>query len=190
MSSEREGSQHSPVTSDDIRRRVVEAVHDAKTGRQPLGGHGELDIYLALLQDRLPVYVGTRRDLLMSVGQASVEKNLTLVALATIDFYRAVLPAKISVLADPAQLARLKQIMQSHEMGQRRADQAIAVYLQNEQEAGRIAPDVHPSGSARLLISACLNYVFTCLLAYGDTAPPAEDYVAEAVLALRLTPPR
>lgn len=84
------------------------------------------------------MYAGTRHDLLASVGNAGVEKNLALVGLATIDFYRSILPAKISVLADSDQLARLRQIMRSHEMGQSRADHAIAVYLQDEQRAGRI----------------------------------------------------
>lgn len=187
MSLEHRGVQHEPaVSADEIRRRVVGAVHDVMNVGPPLSGHAQLDVYLALLQDRLPVYVGTRHELLASVGRASVETNLILVGLATIDFYRTILPAKISVLADSVQLTRLRQISRSHEMGQSKADQAIAGYLRTEKEAGRIAADVDPSGTARILVAACLNYVFTRMLSGDDTASAAEEYISEIVRALRL----
>ncbi|RKS70792.1 TetR family transcriptional regulator [Actinomadura pelletieri DSM 43383] len=173
--------------ADLVRRRVVEAVSDAMSSVRHVE-HGELHLYLALLQDRLPIYVGTVTDLHSQVGQADVCKNLMLVAEATIGFYREVLTAKAAVLASPAQLVRLREVMLPRQLGPHQAEQAVAAYLRQEQELGRVAADVETLGTARLLLGACLNHVFTVLLLGDDILPPCEEYVADLVRALRLTP--
>lgn len=167
---------------------MVEAVHDAKSPGRQLTSHAELDLYLALLQDRLPVYVGANTDLLANVGRATVESNLIWAARATIDFYGGVLAAKVSVLARQAQLVRLREVMRPRELGPHRAADAIAEYLREEQKGGRVAADVEPLAAAQLLIGACVNYEFTRMLQGADEVPSREDYVTDMVRGLRLNP--
>lgn len=175
------------VPADVIRRRVVEAVSDSMRSVEHID-HGELHLYLALLQDRLPVYVGTMTDLLAQAGQADVHKNLMMVAEATIGFYSEVLAAKLAVVASPKQLVRLRQVMKPRQLGPHEAEGALAAYLRQEQELGRIAADADPLGSARLLIGACLNYVFSVMLLGDDVLPPRQEYATHLVQGLRLSP--
>ncbi|TMR07357.1 hypothetical protein ETD83_01010 [Actinomadura soli] len=173
--------------ADRVRRRVVEAVSDSMRSVQHRE-HGELHLYLSLLQDRLPVYVGTVADLLSHVGQASVHKNLVMVAEATIGFYNEVLAAKVAVLANPVQLVRLRQVMEPRQLGPHQAENSVAAYLQKEQELGRVAARVEPLGAARLLIGACLNCAFTVLLLGDDALPPRHEYATGLVHGLHLSP--
>ncbi|RAY13783.1 hypothetical protein DPM19_19210 [Actinomadura craniellae] len=169
-----------------MRRIVVEAVSDTRFSAQPASGQGHLDVYLALLQDSLPVYVGVMSDLLGQAGQATVRGNLTTAAQVTIDFYRSLFPAKLPVLASPAQLIRLRQVMRAGGFGPERGDEAIADYLRREQKLGRVGPDVDPLAVARLLTGGCLGYVYNMTLMGGDDLPSGEEYAAGIAHGLRL----
>lgn len=173
--------------ADGVRRLVVEAVSASMRAVQNTE-HGDLHLYLSLLQDRLPVYVGTVADLLSHIGHAGVRKNLVMVAEATISFYSEVLAAKVAVLASPAQLVRLRQVMQPRQLGPHQAEQVVADYLRQEQELGRVAADVDLVGAARLLIGACLNYAFTVLLLGDHAMPPRHEYAAVLVQGMRISP--
>jgi hypothetical protein len=165
---------------------VVAAIHEA--GRSPQQvGHAELDLYLALLHDRLPVYVAALSQHLTPGGQASVAETLVRVVRATMDFHGDVLPAKISVMAEPAGRARFRQAMRPHEIGPHRTEQTIAEYLRRERENGRVATDVDPVAIARILIASSLDYTLTSMLD-GSALPAREDYAADTVRALRLGP--
>ena len=169
--------------ADGVRRRVVEAVSDSMRSVQNTE-HGELHLYLSLLQDRLPIYVGTVADLVSHAGEASVRKNLEMVAEATISFYSEVLAAKVAVLASPAQLVRLRQVMRPRQLGPDQAEHAVAAYLRQERELGRLSAEVDPVGAARLLIGACLNYAFSRLLLGDDALPPRHEYATVLVRGL------
>lgn len=173
--------------ADDARRRVVGAVQDAGLATNT-GDRAELDLYLALLQDRLPVYVGTLADLFADVGVGSVRERLVMAARATIDFYCGILAAKVSVFARPSQLVRLRQVMRAREMGPQRSEETIATYLREEQKLGRVSADAEPLASARLLIGGGLNYAFVRMLKGEVYMPPTEDYAADIVRGLRLDP--
>lgn len=173
--------------ADDARRRVVSAVQDARLATHT-GDRAELDLYLALLQDRLPVYVGTLSELLAEAGSATVQKRMVMVARATMDFYAGVLAAKVSVFARPSQLARLRQVMRTRQMGPQRADERVAAYLREEQKLGRVALEVEPLAAARLLIGGSLNYAFIRMLMGESEIPPADEYAADMVRGLRLDP--
>ncbi len=103
-----------------MRRQVVEMAADTlrpSAGRSPERtrpgdhGHADTDLYLALLQDQLPVYVRAMMDLRAGIGQGSVRDSLLPVARATFDFYCQVLGAKVKIIADPDQLVRLRERM-------------------------------------------------------------------------------
>ena len=97
---ERRASVARASPPDYVRRQVVEMAADtlravpagspeasgpASGSRYGEHGHAATDLYLALLQDQLPVYVRTMMDLRARVGQGSVRESLLPVARATFD---------------------------------------------------------------------------------------------------------
>jgi hypothetical protein len=164
---------------------------DAPNGAWPgiaSAGHATADIYLAMLQDRLPVYVHSLSAATARAGYGTVDENLSLMARATIDFYAAILPVKVSVLAVPAQLIGLRHAMKARGLGPDRAEDAVAGYLRDEQQLGQVAADADPRASARLLLGACLSYSFSAMLLGNDGIPPPAEYVPGVVRGLRLAP--
>lgn len=161
-------------------RDAGSAVGDAPSGHVGAG------IYLALLQDRLPVYVHSLSAATGQAGYGSVEGNLSQAARATIDFHRTILPVKVSVLAVPAELVELRHAMKARGLGPGRAEDAVSWYLREEQQLGRIAADADPRASACLLLGACLSYSFTAMLLGHESVPPLDEYVPDVVQGLRL----
>jgi hypothetical protein len=188
----------SAIRASQIRREVIEAAGDMKLGtrnsergflvsREP-GDGGVLDPYLALLQDRLPVYVHALADLSNSVGQGSVEHQLRRAARADIDFHYVVLAAKMAIVSRPDQLVRLREAMRRQRMGPRAAEDRLTRYLEEEQLIGRVAADISARSVARLLLGASMNYAFTAILMGDDYLPPRDEFVADIVRGLRLSP--
>jgi hypothetical protein len=151
------------------------------------GGRAATDLYLALLQDRLPVYVQTLKDLRARSGHGCVRGNLLRVAAATLEFYCGMLGAKVSAIADPEQLIRLRDLMKRRGLGPAAAHGVLADYLRDEQRGGRMPADVAADSVASLLIGGCLSYAFTRLLMGEDDLPPRDAYAAGLVQALRVS---
>ncbi len=162
------------------------AASDARLGGAPTG-HAAVDFYLAMLQDRLPVYVHSLSAAIARAGHGSVEENLSLIARATIDFYAAILPVKVSVMAVPAQLVGLRHAMKTRGLGPGRAEDAVTGYLQDEQHHGLVPADADPRASARLLLGGCIGYSFSVMLLGDDCVAPPDEYVSSLVRGLRLT---
>lgn len=190
-----------PAAPDHIRHQVVELATEAQRsarisgsdrhGAGPArggdrGGHAATDLYLALLQDKLPVYVRSMVDLRRGIGQGSVRDSLLPVARATFDFYASILGAKVRVIADPDQIVLLRDTMRERGLGPAAARDILAAHLCEEQELGRVDADVSPDATASLLIGACVNYAFTALLMGEADLPPREIFIASLVGALRL----
>jgi hypothetical protein len=186
---------------DEIRRRVVDMAADRSVGDEmQLGSANDfmysadpndraaLDLYLALLQDRLPILVRAMSELQAGAGRGTVEGNLVPVAQATVNFYSEILSVKLSVLNKPAQLVRLRKLMQKRGMGPDIAVERVGSYLRAERKLNRIGDDVDAAAVARLLVGACVNYVFTELIIGEGGQPPREEFVVDVVRALRLNP--
>jgi hypothetical protein len=185
---------------DRIRRQVVGMAADTQRGGPGAGpgpggpgrypgvsaDHAATDLYLALLQDRLPVYVQTMKDLRGRAGEGCVPGNLLPVAAATLDFYCGILGAKVGVIADSGQLVRLRELMKTRGLGPAAGHRALAGYLRDEQQGGRLTADVTAESIASLLIGGCLSYAFNQLLMGEDDLPPREAYLTGLVQALRL----
>jgi hypothetical protein len=150
------------------------------------GDHAATDLYLALLQDRLPVYVQTLKDLRGRAGQGCVPGNLLPVAAATLDFYCGILGAKVGVIADSGQLVRLRDLMKARGLGPAAGHHVLADYLREEQQGGRLTADAAAESIASLLIGGCLSYAFSQLLMGEDDLPPRQAYITGLVQALRL----
>jgi AefR-like transcriptional repressor, C-terminal domain len=189
-------------TTDSVRREVVEVAAELMRGGTGSGASGHpastgsgyaadssdqsaMNLYLALLMDRLPVFVRTMIELESRAGEGTVEENLQPVALATIQFYCEILSAKVSVFTNPDQLLQLRRVLRSRDMGPHNTHTRIAAYLDEEQRLGRVAADLDCTASARLLVGGCINYAFTKMLL--DEVEPREEFVHQAVRGLRLT---
>lgn len=168
------------------RRKVVNAAADLMRSSLPVFDGGPLHHYLALLQDRLPVYVRVMKDLDAQVGRGDVAQNLIAIARATIGFYSDTLAAKVSVCAQPDLLYQLRGIMRTRGIRPEAAHDTVASYLGKEQRLGRVATEVDCQATARLLIGACLEYAFNRMVS-GEGSPD-EAYAKEIVHGLRLTP--
>ncbi len=168
-------------------KSLASAVNDTRFGGPP--GHAAADFYLAMLQDRLPVYVHSLSTATARTGEGRVEENLSLIARATIDFYAAILPVKVSVLAVPAELIELRHAMKARGLGPDRAEDGVTGYLQEEQRLGQVPADADPRACARLLLGACVSYSFSAILLGDDRVMPAGEYVPSIVRGLRLTTP-
>jgi hypothetical protein len=184
-------------SSDSVRRQVAEIAGELTRGGGATGmagqnrpgdssGQTEMTLYLALLADRLPVFVRTMTGLAAQVGQASVEANLTPVGHATIQFYGHILAAKIGVFTRPDQLLQLRRVLKSRDLGPHNTYILVSAYLEKERALGRIAADVDCTASAHLLIGACVNYAFTRMLL--DEVTPVDAFVEQTVRGLRLAP--
>jgi hypothetical protein len=191
MNSDGAPDRPSPPSTDSVRRQVVDVAAELMRGAGgPGAGQGDassaMNVYLALLTDRLPVYVRTMVSLESQVGRATVEQNLTPAAQATIQFYGQILAAKVSVFTRPDQLLQLRRVLKARGLGPHNAYVAVSYYLERERALGRVASDVDCTASAQLLIGACVNYAFTRML-LDDVTPP-ERFVEQAVRGLRLAP--
>jgi hypothetical protein len=196
MNADATSQSPSPVskTTDHVRRQVVDVAAELMRGTPAAAGsrygtdsadHSAMNLYLALLMDRLPVYARTMIDLEARVGEGSVEQNLLPIGLATIQFYCEILAAKVSVFTRPDQLVQLRHGLRSRDLGPQSGHTRVTAYLDGERRLGRIAAQVDCEAAAQLLVGACLNYAFTKLLL--DDVPPREAFVEQAVRGLRLT---
>jgi hypothetical protein len=190
MNSDAGAEPSSPPTTEAVRRQVVdiaaELARPADAGARPhgLSGPSSMNLYLALLSDRLPVYARTMTDLRARAGTGEVAQNLMTAARATIQFYGEILSAKVSVFTEPEQLLQLRRALRARELGPHNAPHAVTSYLEEERALGRVAGDVDCAAAAHLLIGACVNHAFTAMLLEDVT--PIEPFIAQAVGGLRL----
>ncbi|MCO5988739.1 TetR/AcrR family transcriptional regulator C-terminal domain-containing protein [Actinoallomurus spadix] len=169
---------------DAVRHQVLGAAADILRPAPPGSDPSAVTLYLALLQDRLPVFARVMKELGERVGRGEVAGNLFAAAQATIAFYREILAAKVSILASSDQIVRLRQVFQSHDLGPQAAYAEVAGYLEGERGLGRIAADVDCVAAARLLIGACFNHAFMKML-LGD-GPEDDAFVEQMIGGLRL----
>lgn len=185
-----------PASAADARRSVI-AIADAlrresETTRERLATAGQpagpqqTDLFLAMLQDRLPVYVAIVERLNASVGTGTVPGNLVPVARATMDFWAEVLAAGITAFGSPETVMRLRTLMRGQGIGPQTAIAAVAYYLKRERAAGRLPADLEASDTARLLLGACVDQAFFELVLGADALPGRDDSAHRLVAALRL----
>lgn len=167
-----------------VRHRVVQIASEVSSSGR-IDESTEIRLYLALLQDGLPVYARAMATLTGQVGHGDVHENLDAAVQATIDFYRRILATKVAIFTQPAQLARLRRLMYERGLSPRTATEEFAAYLAGEQRLGRVAAEVDPLATSRLLQGAAVNYVFTTLL-LGQDGSDRADYVHSIVAGARV----
>ncbi|MGP3913534.1 hypothetical protein [Nonomuraea sp. 10N515B] len=149
---------------------------------------GSVDHFLALLQDRLPLWLSILHALSDRVGKGCVSDNLLPVAQAGIDYYIDVQSAALPVFTSPNVTVRFRQAIRDNGLGPRTETAPLAAYLAAEQRLGRVRSDVDPEASARLLIAGCFHRAYIEMFVGAEAGPTCEASAVEIVRELRLEP--
>ena len=135
---------------------------------------GKEELFLAVLGERLPPFVGLIRAFPGRAGTGTVAGNLAEVARAALAFYRQAVPMGASFFADPGLLARHRALLRERGAGPHRANEAVAAYLRAEQHRGRVRADADPAALADLLLGACLLRAYWSEF-LAEAAPPEDE---------------
>lgn len=145
-----------------------------------------VDMFLALLQDRLPVWLRILDDLMYLVGKGRVNDNLLPITRAGIDYYSEVQSAALPAFTSPSVTVRFREAMRDSDIGFMSEVVPLAEYLTAERRAGRISPEVDPLASARLLLAGCFRHAYYETFIGADCLPSRDDSAEEIVRELRL----
>ncbi|MEV0587798.1 hypothetical protein [Nonomuraea sp. NPDC050310] len=147
---------------------------------------GPVDHFLALLQDRLPLWLRILHNL--TPGQGEVQDNLRFAARAGIDYYVEVQSAALPAFIEPSVTVRYREAVRDSELGPMAEIVPLSVYLEAEQRRGRVDASVDPTGSARLLLAGCFQHAYYEMFMGADAGHSRDAAAAEIVRALRLEP--
>ncbi len=180
----------------DTRRRVLEmgtfmkrqdgenALHPGVRGSAVPGQ--SVDLFLALLQDRLPVWLKILDDLMHLVGKGSVADNLLPIARAGIDYYAEVQSVALPAFTSPSVTVRFREAMKDTRLSPMSEVVPLTDYLAAEQRAGRVSPRVDPVATARLLLAGCFRHAYYELFVGTDFVPSRDESAEEIIRELRL----
>lgn len=99
--------------SQDTRRRVLEMAVSLRDDRPG----GSVDHFLALLQDRLPLWLSILHAVSDRIGKGCVADNLLPVAQAGIDYYIDVQSAALPAFTSPNVTVRFRQAIRDNGLG-------------------------------------------------------------------------
>jgi AcrR family transcriptional regulator len=125
-------------------------------------------IFVAVLHERLPSLTSTLAEL--TPGAQSVERNLTTLARAALDFYLRSFPISVSVFSSRAFLTAHAAALRAVDAGPDRPLAGVVRYLAAERAQGRVRDDADLDAAAALLLGACFQRVF---LLQFEEEPPA-----------------
>ncbi|WP_146616020.1 TetR/AcrR family transcriptional regulator C-terminal domain-containing protein [Nonomuraea aridisoli] len=170
--------------SQDARRRILEMALALRGDRSG----GSLDHFLALLQDRMPLWLSILHGLSHRAGKGEVAGNLLQAARAGIDYYLAVQSAAQPAFTSPSVTVRFREALREAGLGPEAEVAPVAAYLEAERRLGRVRPDVDPEASARLLLAGCFHQAHLEMFA-GASDDLERDAGARAIVReLRLEP--
>jgi hypothetical protein len=149
---------------------------------------GSVDHFLALLQDRLPLWLSILHDLSHHVGKGCVSDNLLPIARAGIEHYIDVQSAALPAFISPDVTVRFRQAIRDAGLGPGTETAPLTAYLAAEQGLGRVRSDVDPEASARLLLAGCFHRAYIEMFLGADAGPTREASAREIVRELRLEP--
>ncbi|WP_155126613.1 hypothetical protein [[Actinomadura] parvosata] len=170
--------------SQDTRQRVLQMAVSLREDRPG----GPVDYFLALLQDRLPLWLSILHDLSHRAGKGSVSGNLLPVARAGIDHYIDVQSAALPAFTSPNVTVRFRQALRDTGLGPQTEIAPLAAYLAAEQRLGRVRADADPDASARLLVAGCFHRAYIEMFVGADACPARDVSAREIVRELRLEP--
>jgi hypothetical protein len=153
--------------------------------RDATGGQA-VAMFLALLQDRLPVWLRILDNLTHLVGKGRVNDNLLPIARAGIDYYLEVQSAALPAFTSPTVTMRYRRAMRDTGLGPMPEIAPLAEYIAAERAIGRVGDGVDPVGSARLLLAGCFQHAYYEMLVGTGYGPSSDDAAEEIIAELRL----
>ena len=145
----------------------------------------KVELFLAVLAERLPDLVGLLTRLPDKTGHGVVAEHLQEVATRAIRFYERVFPMVASIFAEPAVLARYRAALAAIGAGPHQANEALAAYLGAERELGRVDASVDPEAGAAMLLGACFQRAyFSAMTGIPITSAERTHFAANLVTSL------
>lgn len=139
------------------------------------------ELFVAVLQERLPRLGPLLRRLAEDPGERPVEENLTEIARLASHFYAQSFPIAASLYAETKLKRRHEDAMQEMGTGPHVPIEALDAYLRTERDAGRIAPGADTFAAASLLLGACAQRAFAYDATVGKQPPQPVDEFAAAL---------
>lgn len=139
------------------------------------------ELFVAVLQERLPRLGPLLRRLAEDPGERPVEENLTEIARLASHFYAQSFPIAASLYAETKLKRRHEDAMQEMGTGPHVPIEALDAYLCTERDAGRIAPGADTFAAASLLLGACAQRAFAYDATVGKQPPQPVDEFAAAL---------
>ncbi|MEU2561786.1 TetR/AcrR family transcriptional regulator [Streptomyces longispororuber] len=136
------------------------------------------DLFVRVLQERLPRLGPALHRLVDAPGERTVEENLTEVATLACQFYAESFPIAASLYAETKLKARHEDSMRQLGTGPHMPIEALDAYLRAERDAGRIAADADTFAAASLLLGACAQRAFAYDATVGKRPPRPVDAFA------------
>ena len=118
------------------------------------------DLFVVLMQERLPQWIGVLTDLLARAGTGNVAGNLETVAYEAVLFYADFVPMAASLFAEPDILEKHRKRLHRDNLGPHHANGAVAEYVRKEQRKGRIPRSVDPEAAAALVLGGAFQRAF------------------------------
>ncbi|APE23315.1 MULTISPECIES: TetR/AcrR family transcriptional regulator [Streptomyces] len=143
---------------------------------------GKEELFLAVLNERLPQLGSLLETLAVDPRGRSVEENLVEVARQAALFYEQTFPIAASLYAEPQLKQRHEEVMRTYGRGPHKPIEGLAGYLRAEQRHGRIAADADPVAAAELLLGACVQRSFAWEMSPDRRPPDSLDDFARALV--------
>lgn len=131
----------------------------------------KVDLFVQVLNERLPGLIAAMKDLPARVGRAPVASTLEEIARVALAFYAQMVPMTGSLFSEPELLGRHQESLREQGLGPHLAITALAGYLRAEQQLGRLPEAIDAEAGAALLLGACFQRAF---IAQFLGAPPIE----------------
>jgi len=149
-------------------RAIAEAV-PCSEGAIYVHFRDRLSLILEILQKSLPAMLVPLHALAQNVGKETPERNLVAAVAGLLRFQARVVPMLCSIMSEPELLDRFRKTLAHDGKGPHRGIATLANYIEQEQNLGRIDPNVDGKTAATVLMSCTLFHIFTERI-FGSTS--------------------
>ena len=139
------------------------------------------DLFLCVLDERLPSFVDLVEELPERAGKGAVRRTLEEVASKALAFYGEIVPMAASIFSEPGLLARHREGITNRGRGPWTVNEALAAYLDAEKRLGRVSEDVDPEATAAMVLGACFQRAFFRSF-LGEEMPAEEESFVEGIV--------
>lgn len=143
------------------------------------------EVFLEVVKRRFPHFLDTIASLPDRAGTGSVRRNLEEAALASIQFYRAILPMVTGVMSNHELMEHQRRHFRQSNSGPMRAIGCVCSYVRLEQRLGRISDRVTPEQVSRTILGSCFFQAYLEVVLQQEAgAGSDEQFVRDLVRTL------